>query len=302
LDFSFLEGDPNPSCSPGFSFGYSDAVCRVGQHFFNERTADLPKFNGATPDHHVIPACDPKKTDPKKTEKHNDNICDAIIERMNDICWPHFTKAHLVGHNTHFTDNSVGLLLGALVKRAAIHHSGIAHDNLNTAYSDMMKAAQFIIKENDKNTNQHEGHSEGALKDDDKDVLLMSSHDATTNGVRLIMMDAGLPVNKVTKWNDETNMLFTNELAYQVMLTFEVTKTHIMVHNLVASLKQTRTGCSDVEWDQMASLTKDPLGYTHKDFFTKMGNFLWARNDQKRLVDDSVKKYLTELKKLDSKW
>jgi len=278
-NFAFLKGDPNDckGSGSGFSYQYADNVCRIGQHFTNERSADIPNADYKR----IIRVC----------ALGEEVKCDLVIDAMNDLCWPFFTKSHMAGHRGGFTDNSMSLLLGALAMRTK---SLSANPDVEKAYEDMRRGAML------KTSGGHGGKStdfkQHAVNDPaTNNVLLMSSHDATTNGMRLIMMDAGLKVAQVNEWADGSIMQFTDELAYQVMLTFELDDSdNVKVQNLVQSLGTTRNGCERLTPDD----NKSPLSligtYKVEVFLETIAVFLQKRNsvDGRKVVHPSVKKFL----------
>jgi len=198
-----------------------------------------------------------------------------------------FAKSHLVGDAYRFVDNSVALLIGALSLRAGLLDTP---DKLK-AYKKLRKNA--VSQNNDHSIPEPSKSLEENIEHP-SDAVLMSSHDATTNGVRLVMIDAGLqPIAPVREWYDGSDMAFDDELAYQVMLTFSIEGAQLTVKNLVQSLYQTRTGCTGLDFATMPTIGQWPV----KEFIATMASHLLDRNeDGSGFVDPAVKPFLESLK------
>lgn len=250
-----------------YDYAYANGVCKVGQHFFNERVSGIEHADHKA----IIPICD------EDSDVHSDEACDKVIDMLNDLCWPYFTKSHIIGHNAHFVDNSAALVVGALAMRSRRPSAA-----LKKAYLAMLKSA---------GSKDYPGRDESLV--DNNGHILMSSHDATTNGLRLIMLDAGLKPRAINKWSDGSLMQFQDELAYQVMLTFDWHENTqmIKVSNLVTSLGTTRRGCR-VYPNDMQELGR----WDQREFLTKMTKFLLSRNSAKQhRVDPAVMTFLRTL-------
>jgi len=275
--FDFLKPDPN-NCPTTHSYGYATGVCKVGQHFFNERTSGIkdPDYRQIVRDCHVVLGV------PETPEK-----CNQVIDMLNDLCWPFFTKSHILGHDAHFVDNSAALLLGAIAMRSyrdekAMQVGGV----VGQQYKAMLASA---------GSTDYPDRDETLV--DDLGNLLMSSHDATTNGLRLIMIDAGLNPRPITAWSDGKPMQFQDELSYQVMLAFDLhtASKKIKVQNLVSSLATTMSGCA-FDGEPMQELGEWDLHV----FLSDMVRFLVERNqdaDRLHRMDPVALEFLVKLQR-----
>merc|ERR1711871_1548093 len=262
---------------PKKTYEYAKLVCRVGQLFLNERAAGLKK--DAKPAYmDYIPVCAAAGACGKSSDDQNCLKCDKIVQMLDSMCWPVFGKEHNIGKAYGMIDASIAMMLGAMAKRAGYDNNGLL-----SKYEDMLKEAPLGEGQGEERGSMQDGGTSGK-----KSVLLMSSHDATTNAVRMMMKEAGLTDVKGTEYRSDarhSKMTVKDELSYDVMFTFEMYKPggteewKLQVRNFVATLGQLRLGCKNKGGTELmyddTSVTWDG---TVKDFLTAMAKNLVNKN------------------------
>lgn len=264
-------------CVPGYSWDYAGSFGTVASsHFVNEISIQpqgckfLPDGSNYCTYANIVPECRGTEEDPK----HLSEPCIAAIDVLYAVGWPGTYRAHALGYKNDIAVPSIALILGALLRRAHPEEK-----ELDGLYKAMLAEAGPPAT-----AGEYPGmptEDSEPLVDDVKPVLLMSSHDITSNLMRITMQMAfgDEKVAKRTTFNDGSKTMMPNQIAYSAMFSFAVYGTKVQVKNFNLSLRQSAYGCKDegeLDHHVLTDLFKEgPMEV--KQFVKTMAETLYAK-------------------------
>jgi len=294
-EFYKVKGEPSP-CDGKTSHKYASYLRKfASSHWINEYSTQIPNADYKK----IIPEC----------TKDSDE-CDKAFVPVYELYWPDVQRAHTFGYLTDVAVPAMSLILGGIARRANV-------ESLSAPYAAMLEAAgkgaaakgTGPLTETDP-AKTHVGNwaekekpiFNSALRDDNGAALLMSSHDITTNLLRVIMLVAGLKLEDVIKYNDDVPMGSPNLVTYSFMFVFEVHPSgKLFVKTFAQSPQQARMGCPltgnhAMKYEGMTTIWTG----TAKQFITTVAKSLHDKVGAPSVhtVHNTVKKFLEAASKV----